>query len=466
VPRIAPTVTAPGDEAEDTPQGSSSAQDPLALTRRVGPTDARVLAALAVTLWVALVATARAWGMYLEATGTRLILFTPPVIGGYRVEVPTGLLAVAALGVTLAVVLPRAVSRPSWRAVQAVTTGAAAAWWLGLALVDGTSGLTRGLHWDADYLEASRTVADGPGGFLRDYVSTLPGQPIALRGHPPGFALLFGALEAVGLGGERWAALVVVVASLSAVPAVLMTLRCIAGEDTARRAAPFLALAPAATWIVTSTDGLTMATGAWLLALLAIAGSLPTAAARRADLLAAGAGLVAAFAVLQSYGMALLVVPVLAVAWHQRRARPVLIASAVAAASVLVLGAWGFWWFAGLDATRHEYHTLEVQRPYEYFLFGNLGAWALALGPATAAGLALLRHRATWVVVGGGLAAALLADLSGMSSGEVERIWLPFTILVLPAPACLWTSRRLASAWLVAQVATAVAFTAVIGANW
>ena len=416
--------------------------------------------------WAAIIALSRAWGMHLEATGTRLILFTPPVIGGYRVDIPTGLVVVAALGVALAVALPRVAERASWRAVMGLTTGAAALWWIGLAVVDGVKGLTHGLYWSVDYAEAVGRVSGAPGGFLRDYVDTLPQQPIALRGHPPGFPLLFGALEAAGLGGERWATTAVVLAALSAVPAVLLTLRAVAGEASARRAAPFLALTPAATWIVTSTDAVTMATSAWLLALLALAGAAPSPSARRADVYAGLAGLAAAFAVLQSYGMVLLAIPVLAIAWYQHRWRPLLIAAGVAAIAVGGLAVWGFWWFAGLGATIHEYRTLGVQRPYEFFVIGNLGAWALALGPATVAGLAVLRHRGIWVVVGAGLAAALVADVSGMSSGEVERIWLPFTFLVLPAAAGLWCSRRAASGWLVAQVASAVVFTALIGANW
>ena len=71
---------------------------------------------------------------------------------------------------------------------------------------------------------------------------------------------------------------------------------------------------------------------------------------------------------------------------------------------------------------------------------GGVGRWRSARqrspawpAPATAR---------LWLLVGGGLLAALAADVSGLSSGEVERIWLPFTIWVLPAGAALWTSRR------------------------
>jgi hypothetical protein len=331
-------------------------------------------------------------------------------------------------------------------------------------LVDGSSGLTRGLYFDADFAVAARQVASGPGRYLADYVPNLAGQPIALRGHPPGFALLFGGLEAVGLGGEGWAAAVVILISLSAVPAILVAVRAVADEGWARRAAPFVALAPAATWIVTSTDGVTMATVAWAVALLALAGRAGRTS--RGDLLSVGAGVLSAFAVLQSYGMALMAIPLVVLALHQRRWRPLLVAAAAGAAVVFAFAGWGFWVLDGLDATLHEYHTLDVERPYSYFLFANFGAWALALGPATAAGLALLRDRRMWVLVGAGLGSAVLAGVSGLSEGEVERIWLPFTLLVLPAGACLWRSRGQVTGWLLVQVGCAAALTSVIRTNW
>lgn len=443
----------------------TAADDEVVSRPTIGPGDEVRLVALAVAVWALAVALSRAWGLYLEATGTRMILFTPPVVGGYREVLPPAWWAAAAVGVALVAALPPLAVRLGWGAMVAATTAGAATWWLALALVDGWDGLTRGVYWREDYADAAARVVAGPGAFLRDYVPTLPEQPIALRGHPPGLALLFGLLDGLGLDGEGWAAAVVIVGALTAVPAVLTALRAVAGPGAARRSAPFLALAPAATWIVTSTDALTMATAAWVVALLAVAAA-PWVGTRRSDLLAVGAGVLAAATALQSYGLVLLAVPVVAAAWHRRRWRPVVVAGSVAAALVLALAPWGFWWFAGLGATVREYHTLDLERPYAYFVVGNLGAWALALGPATVAGLAVLRHRPTWVLVGGGLGAALVADVSGLSEGEVERIWLPFTLLVLPAAGALWWSRSTVSGWLAAQVASALVFTALIGANW
>jgi hypothetical protein len=112
------------------------------------------------------------------------------------------------------------------------------------------------------------------------------------------------------------------------------------------------------------------------------------------------------------------------------------IAVGVTAALLLLLVPLGFWWPDGLRATAHEYQVLDLDRPYGAFFVINLGAWALALGPATLAGLATLRDRAGAALVLGGVAAAVLANVSGLSEGEVERIWLPFGLWVVPAVAC------------------------------
>ena len=66
-------------------------------------------------------------------------------------------------------------------------------------------------------------------------------------------------------------------------------------------------------------------------------------------------------------------------------------------------------------------------------MVGNLAALAIATGPAVAVGLARLRNARVWWLVGGAVAAVMLADLSGMSKGEVERIWLQFAVWLLPA---------------------------------
>ena len=135
----------------------------------------------------------------------------------------------------------------------------------------------------------------------------------------------------------------------------------------------------------------------------------------------------------------------------------------IALAALLPLG---FSWLDGLSATRHEYAILDLDRPYAAFVLLNLGAWALALGPATIVGVALLRDRWMWCLVGGGLAAALVANMSGLSEGEVERIWLPFGLWVLPAGAAIVTAGLRTRPWLAAQVATALVVIGTVRTQW
>jgi hypothetical protein len=67
--------------------------------------------------------------------------------------------------------------------------------------------------------------------------------------------------------------------------------------------------------------------------------------------------------------------------------------------------------------------------------------------------------------VGGALTAIAIAALSGMSKGEVERIWLPFTVWVLPAGAA-FTTRRLAGRWLALQVAFTIGLQTLVRSPW
>jgi hypothetical protein len=422
-----------------------------------------LLAAGAVVGWLVIVLAGRTWAVRLMDQGVKIVLFTPPVLGGQRTEVPVALLLPIAVATTIVFVLPRAVERARWTMVVALSTVAAVGWWLALALVDGLGGLTRGLYWQADYTDGASRAATDPSAFLHSYVPDLASHPIALRGHPPGFVLLFGLLDRLGLPGPGWAAFAVLLIGASGVGAVLVAVRAGAGESTARRAAPFVVLAPAAIWIATSTDALTMGSAAWVVALLVLAGLRRDTSG---DALALGAGLLAAFVALQSYGLVLLALPILLLAVAQRRVRPALISGVVAVVVTLSLSFAGYSWFDGLFATMHEYRTLDLDRPYLPFLVINLAAWSLALGPATIAGMATARDRRLWLLVGGGVLAAAAANVSGLSNGEVERIWLPFTIWVLPAGAALWTSRRAVRGWLALQALVAVSLTALIATNW
>ena len=130
----------------------------------------------------------------------------------------------------------------------------------------------------------------------------------------------------------------------------------------------------------------------------------------------------------------------LAVAARAGRARPLILAAARRRGGRRSSSsAAGYWWLDGLrdDARavprKHREHApvrlLPDQQPGRVRARRRPGdrrsAWR---GCATAR---------LWLLVGGGLAAVAIADLSGMSKGEVERIWLPFLPWVLLAAAAL-----------------------------
>jgi hypothetical protein len=126
----------------------------------------------------------------------------------------------------------------------------------------------------------------------------------------------------------------------------------------------------------------------------------------------------------------------------------------------------GFDWFAGLEATRAAYLAgVAPERPDRYFVVSNLVVFAVAVGPAAVAGVAWLRDRATWWLVGGAAAGVMAADLSTMSKGEVERIWLPAVPFMLLATTSIRgrTARR---GWLAAQLGLGLLLTVVLDSPW
>jgi hypothetical protein len=252
--------------------------------------------------------------------------------------------------------------------------------------------------------------------------------------------LLLWGLSRIGLGGAKWEAAVVILAGASAVPAVLLALRDVAGESRARAALPFLVFAPMALWVATSPDALLAGVAAWG-ATLAI---LATDRARsRTDALAVAGGLLLGAAAFLSYGLVLIAIVPVAVAVARRSPRPMIVAAAAAASVGLTFAATGFSWLDGLSSARAQYLAgASAYRPQSYFLLGNLGAFAVVLGPAVAVAFARLRDRRVWLLVAAALAAIAAADVTALSKGEVERIWLPFAPWIVAATAAFVPPRR------------------------
>ncbi len=448
---------------EPTPVPSTTRRSTRTILSTPRRSDVAVMTGLALVAWAALVALCRTWGLLLEQQGRQLVLFTPPILGGYRPGLPDRLWLPILVGGALIVVVPTLAERLRWSATLVLGPVASLAWWIALGLVDGIEGLTHGLEWQESWADRVPIVAGDPAGYLSTFVARLPTFGVQERAHPPGQILLLSVLERLGLSGAGWAGALVFAGAALGVVAVLVAVREVCDETTARRALPFIALAPAAAWIAVSFDAMYMGVAAWFITLLILA---LRRTGRRADLLAAGAGVLAAASVLLSYGLVLMACGAVIAAIAFRRWRPLVIAGLVALLCVLAFVPFGYWWVAGLFGTRDEYFSLGLDRPYWFFVVSNLAAWALVLGPATAVALARLRDRRLWILVGGGVAAALLADLTGLSNAEVERIWLPFSLWVLPAGAVLGGHRFATRGWLALQVASAVALTAVITPRW
>ena len=104
-------------------------------------------------------------------------------------------------------------------------------------------------------------------------------------------------------------------------------------------------------------------------------------------------GLLFGAAAFLSYGLVLLAVVPAAVAWHRRRFRPLALAAIGAAPVFLAFLAAGFWWVAGLLATRQQYFAgVGSRRPYLDFLVANAACLAIVLGPAVVVALTRVRE--------------------------------------------------------------------------
>jgi methylthioxylose transferase len=420
---------------------------------------------LAAAGWLALVALALAWGTWAVAD-SGAALRAAPLYGRWRWHPGWGLLPAAAVGGLVVLGGPAVARRVRWRLLPALAGLAAAAWALALAAADGWTAVTAPLTTRHEY-EPFAARIDDLAAVLRQFAERSGDFPIHVQGHPPGPVALAWLLDRAGLGGAGWLAAMVIAGWGTAVAAALVAARALGGDRVARRSAPALIVLPAAVWAGTSLDALFAGLSATGLALATVA------AVRSSRRLALGAGFMLGVALLFSYGAALVVAVAAVVITRAHRtgraARPSTILAPFTAGVLVPLGMsgviGGFWWIGGLQATGHAYWSgIGGQRPAGYLtVVGNPAALALATGPAVAVGLAHVLtapERSSRLLPGAMLGAVAVANLSQMSRGEVERIWLPFVPwLALTAPG----DRR---GWLAAQAGLALLLQAALVSAW
>jgi hypothetical protein len=342
---------------------------------------------------------------------------------------------------------PTVARRLAWRWLVALAWLTAFVWTMALTLIDGWKrGFVDKMVGPYNYLHDVHRVG-GIHSYFQHFASHIPSPragswDIESSAHPPLGLLTFVELHRIGLSGPAWSSLFCVVVGSSSAAAVLVAIKALSGHQMGRRVAPFVALAPAAVWIGVSADAYYAGVAAWGLALLALAAS---GVGRYPTLLSLGAGILLGWAVYLNYGLILMVIPALAIMVATRNYRPLVAGGIGALAVAVVVTALGFWWLDGLTLLRQRYlSTIAMDRPYAYWVWGDLAALTCAIGLPAAVGLrrafdgGRLRARSGInVLLVSIVLTIVVADLSALSKAETERIWLPFAVWLVAAPALL-----------------------------
>ncbi len=361
------------------------------------------------------------------------------------------------------------------------------AWMCSLTLVDGwRRGWVDVLLDPNEYLHDLPRI-DDPRTFLAtftDYIAFgngVDGTTVwttHVAGHPPLATLVFWLLDRIGLGGGFWAGAVCILAGSAVSVALPVVLRELGAAPAARRLVPFVALFPGAVWMGVSADGLFAGVAVSGLALVCVG------AVRSRPLASLAGGVLLGTAVFLSYGLVLfgLVVLIPVVLTIRRtgwrvNVGPWLVALVGAGTVIGVHAGLGFHWLTGLGQLRIRYYQgIAAQRPFSYFIYANFAAWLISCSPLLAVGITrsigVLRrgrhawspdHVVAWLALSG-VCAALVADLSGLSKAETERIWLAFGAVAYAGLALL--SGRRASWALAGCASTALLVNHLFDTGW
>jgi hypothetical protein len=431
----------------------------------------------AATAAAGLAVSAVAVGLVLNLRRVPVHANAAPIFGDLHPHAGVGTPVAVAVATGVVLAGPRLAAGLPWRRALVTSYGCAVAWTLALALVDGWhAGVAGRLTTPPEYLSEVDRVTDVAAllrGFTARILDTAPDPwTTHVAGHPPGALLVFVALDRLGLRGGGWAGLVCVLAGATVAVTVPVALRALGGEAAARPTLPFLALLPGAVWLGVSADAVFTAVTAAAVAALALGAVRPSWTGVGWTLL--GGALLGLGAFL-SYGLVLMAVVAAAVAVAARpRWRWTALATAGAAAVWCLFAALGFSWLDGYHLVVERYYQgIAAVRPYPYWVWANLACLLAATGPVLApvvwrvAASAYHRWRAPPPQVALPVAAIVsivLADLSGLSKGETERIWLPFAVWLVAGTELVPAGHR--RGWLVAQAATALVVNHLVWTVW
>lgn len=286
-------------------------------------------------------------------------------------------------------------------------------------------------------------------GFLHDYGALMPALPMHCQTHPPGGVLMLWAIASVFGKGPLAAALVTILASSLAVPAVYLLARDLLGQRLAYLAVAFYLLAPTTVlFTATCIDAVFSVLFVWSMYWLwrarhgrpvacGVAGGLATAAT-------AVCTFTAAWLALWS-----LVVLVVTAAVDRPRLRNMLIGFSVAVATAsavyAVLYAWSGYNPLEVLATAlaDQAHIMGTRghatwRQHLHFSIGNLAAFAIGVGlPMTILWLrhcAALMHRGSDTAIRCFTLSLVIAlavfDAMPLFTLETERVWIFLVPLV------------------------------------
>ncbi len=368
----------------------NAVQQTLVPTRRADGVRADLMCAAGAAVLVAAAFSmpfimGRAWSEHLFAAAA-------PIFGIWEPHIGWGTGPAILIAALVVLAGPELARRLPWRPMLLAAWATSVAWTFSLAMIDGWqegfAGQRLARHeeylWEAGRVTDIGAMLRGFSGRILDY------QPDSwathVSGHPAGALLTFVVLDRIGLSGGAWAAWVVVLAGCSAAAAVPVALNALGAPERARKAVPFLILAPAAVWIGVSADALFAGVTAWAVALLAIV----TRRGARWPGVALASGLLFGYGLYLNYGLTLMVVPAGAVLLV-RGGRAMLPAVAALIGVALVVAAFtasGFWWLDGYHLVVQRYYQgIASERPYSYWVWGNLAATVCAVGLAGAAAL-------------------------------------------------------------------------------